>query len=86
MNDASDRARLQGRRKQLKLLMVMMLIFMVLSPTLGAKMLAKGSELRGAGRYIFYIGSPTVFFALFVMYLIQLRRVDKEIREETEEP
>ncbi len=83
MTDTPEKIRLQAKKKQLKLLMAMMLVFMVLGPLLGPKIFAEDfSQLRGTGLYVFYIGTPTVFGALFLVYLILYRRIEKKIRGE----
>ena len=70
MNDTSEQARLQAKKKQLKLLMIMMLVFVVAGPLLGPKIFAKEfAGLSGAGLYFFYIATPTVFAGLFFLYL-----------------
>jgi len=80
MNDITEKTRLLAKKKQLKLLMAMMLAFMVLSPLLGPKIFAEDfSKLKGAGLYIFYIGSPTIFGALFAFYLILYRRTERKM-------
>ena len=83
MNDTSEQARLQAKKKQLKLLMIMMLVFVVAGPLLGPKIFAKEfSGLSGAGLYLFYIATPTAFAGLFLCYLFMYRRVEKRIRGE----
>ena len=81
MNKESDQRQLQAKRSQLKLMMFMMLLFMVLSPLLAPKLFAdEFAKLKGIGLYIFYIGTPTVFGMLFLMYLVEYRRVARKIR------
>jgi hypothetical protein len=83
MNNTPETARLQAKKKQLKVLMAIMLIFMVAGPLLGPKLFAQEfSQLTGAGLYVFYIGTPTIFGALFLFDLFLYRRTDKKIREE----
>jgi len=83
MSDTPEQAKLQAKKKQLKLLMVIMLVFVVAGPLLGPKIFAKEfSGLSGTGLYFFYIATPTVFAGLFFFYLFMYRRVAKRIRGE----
>ena len=83
MSDTPEQARLQAKKKQLKLLMIAMLVFVVAGPLLGPKIFAKElSGLSGAGLYFFYIATPTAFAGLFFFYLFMYRRVEKRIRGE----
>lgn len=80
MNISNDTSRLLAKRKQLRLLMVMMLIFMCLSPLLGPKIFAEDfSKMKGVGLYVFYIGSPAIFLTMFVFNLILYRRNERTI-------
>ena len=66
----------QAKRKQLKFLMALMLIFMVAGPLLGPKIFpAEFSQLKGVGLNVFYIGTPTIFGALFLFYLFLYHRM-----------
>jgi hypothetical protein len=81
MNDIPEKTRLQAKKKQLKLLMIMMLAFMVAGPLLGPKLFAEEfSHLKGAGLPFFYIGTPTVFALLFLFDLLMYRRVERKLR------
>ncbi len=62
--------------------MAIMLIFMVAGPLLDPKIFAEDfSRLRGVGLYVFYIGTPAIFGALFLFYLLLYRRNEKKLRE-----
>jgi hypothetical protein len=82
MNDTPATTRLQAKKKQLKILIAIMLVFMVAGPLLGPKIFAEDfSRLRGVGLFFFYIGTPTIFGALFLFYLLLYRRNEKKLRE-----
>ena len=83
MIDPSEQTTLHAKKKQLKLLMIMMLVFMfmVSPPLLGPRIFAKEfSDLKGAGLQFFYIATPAVFGALFLFDLFLYRRVEKKLR------
>jgi len=81
MTNIPDKAQLEAKKKQLKLLMVIMLAFMVLAPLLGPKIFAEDfAHLRGVGLYVFYIGTPVAFGAAFLFYLVLSRRIEKKIK------
>jgi hypothetical protein len=81
MNDTPEKIRLHAKKKQLKLLMILMLAFMVAGPLLGPKLFVEEfSQLKGAGLYFFYISTPTVFALLFLFDLLMYRRVERKLR------
>jgi hypothetical protein len=81
LTDSPEKNRLQAKGKQLKLLMAFMLTFMVLGPLLGPTVFAdEFSQLHGVGLYIFYVGTPVIFGAMFLFYLILHRRIEKKLR------
>jgi hypothetical protein len=83
MNDTLERLRLEAKKKQLKLMMVIMLFFIVAGPLLGPKIFAEEfSHLNDAGRLFFYISTPTAFAALLLFDLCLYRRVARKLRGE----
>lgn len=82
VNDTSDKARLEAKEKQLKMLMTMMLIFMVAGPLLGPKIFTEEfNKLGSSGRQFFFIATPTVFGLIFIFYLFSYRRIQRRIKE-----
>ena len=83
MSNSSDQVSFEAKKKQLKLLMGMMLVFMVAAPLLAPVIFAdEFSHLRGAGLYFFYIATPVVFGGLFVFNLIVYRRFVRKAKDE----
>jgi polyferredoxin len=83
VNNSAEEHRRQARRKQLKLLMALMLIFMVAGPLLGPKIFpAEFSQLKGVGLKIFYIGTPTIFGVIFLFYLFLYCRMGETAGKE----
>jgi hypothetical protein len=83
MSDSTQVARLQAKKKQLRLLMGVMLAFMVLNPLIAPKLFSdEFAQLRGVGLYVFYIGSTAIFGALFLFYLVLYRRTEKKIKDQ----
>jgi ABC-type transport system involved in cytochrome c biogenesis permease subunit len=75
MSNSAEELTRQAKRKQLKFLMAMMLIFMVAGPLIGPKIFAEEfTQLRAVGRYVFYISTPAIFGAMFLFYLFLYRR------------
>jgi hypothetical protein len=75
MSDRIDPKIFEVRKRHLKLLMAMMLLFMIAAPLLAPVIWPdEFSRLKGPGLYFFYIGTPTVFGGLFVQNLILYRR------------
>jgi len=75
--------RLLAKKKQLKLLMLMMLIFMVAAPLLGPIIYAdEFRQMNDTGRKFYYVASPTLFGFIFVFYLVLYCRIERKIRDE----
>lgn len=82
MIDSPETSLLLAKKKQLKVLMTVMLISMVAGPLLGPKIFAEEfSQLRGVGLHVFYIGTSAIFGVLFLFYLFLCRRTERKIRE-----
>jgi putative solute:sodium symporter small subunit len=82
MNGNLDINRLLAKKKQLKMLMAMMLVFTVIGPLVGPKLFAdEFSHLNGDGLRFFYIATPTAFVLLFFFYLAMYRRADRKLKE-----
>jgi len=74
--------RLLAKKKQLKLLMIMMLVFMAAAPLLGPIIWAdEFRQMTDTGRKFFYIATPAMFGFIFVFYLVLYRRNERKIRE-----
>lgn len=81
MSEDTERVGLQARKKQLKLLMILMLVFMVAGPLLAPKLFAEQfSQLGSVGRYVLYTSAPAFFAFLFVIYYSMYRRVDRKLK------
>ena len=82
MNDIPEMTRLLAKKKQLKLLMIIMLVFMAAAPLLGPIIFVdEFRHMNDTGRKFYYVATPTVFGFIFVFYLVLYRRIERKIRE-----
>jgi hypothetical protein len=82
MSDPPDRQSFELRKKHLRFLMGVMLVFMIAAPLLAPLIYAdEFSHLKGRGLDFFYIATPTVFGGLFVQNLVFYRRFVKKFKD-----